>query len=284
MDSFRIERNSHVIGNVAGQAADIYTDKGLKSNKTYSYQVLGLSLGNAISSASAMLSIDADGPTGSGGQGGGVGTRNNWPCTGCVVSVPQTYNPHIPTALLVALHGDEGVSSYIASTWMPFTQQANVILFAPQCPPDKGCHACVNGACSNSWWYWFQHPSTYDDAWIGQQVVTIEKNYNVDRGREYITGWSGGADFLGWYALAHASRFAAANFVVGGVPYFQGCPSRNLAAYFLMGSDDFRYRSGQPTEVRQILQRCHDQTVMVVIPGGNHDSVVGALSSDGYAS
>jgi len=63
--------------------------------------------------------------------------------------------------------------------------------------------------------------------------------------------------------------------------YFQGCPSRKLAAYFLMGSDDFRYRSGQPSQVQQILQRCHDETVMVVIPGGTHESTIGALSSDG---
>lgn len=280
---FSVVRNNHVIGRVSGQGNGVYLDKGLQSNTTYTYRVFGLSSMSAIALVSATLSIDPDGPTGSGGQGGRVGTQDNWPCTGCIVSVPQTYNPHIPTALLVALHGDEGFPSLIASAWMPVTQKENVILFAPQCPVDKGCHACVNGDCSNSWWYWFQRPAAYDNGWIGQQVMTIEKSYNIDRAREYITGWSGGADFLGWYALDQASRFAAANFVVGGVPYFQGCPSRNLAAYFLMGSDDFRYRSGQPSQVQQILQRCHDETVMVVIPGANHESTIGALSSDGYA-
>lgn len=280
---FSIVRNSHVIGRVSGSTGGSYLDKGLQSNSTYSYRVFGLSSKSAVALVSTTLTIDPDGPTGSGGQGGHAGTQDNWPCTGCIVSVPQTYNPHIPTALLVALHGDEGFPSLIASAWMPITQQENVILFAPECPPDKGCHACVNGDCSNSWWYWFQSPGVYDDAWLGQQVMTIEKSYNIDRAREYITGWSGGADFLGWYALAHASRFAAANFVVGGVPYFQSCPSRKLAAYFLMGSDDFRYLSGQPSQVQEILQRCGDDTVMTVIPGGNHDSTIGALSSDGYA-
>lgn len=280
---FSIVRNDQVIGRTSGQDSGVYLDKGLQSNSTYTYRVFGLASNGSIALNSANLAIDPDGPTGSDGQGGPVGTRVNWPCTGCIISVPQTYNPRIPTALLVALHGDEGEPSYIASTWMPVTQAENVILFAPECPPDKGCHACVDGDCSNSWWYWFQRPAAYDDAWLGQQVMTIEKSYNIDRAREYITGWSGGADYLGWYALDHASRFAAANFVVGGVPYFQGCPSRSLAAYFLMGSEDFRYLSGQPSQVQGILRRCHDPTVMVVIPGGTHDSTVAALSSDGYA-
>jgi len=236
------------------------------------------------SSSRAAVSIDAGGRTGSGGTGGAVGTRQNWPCTGCIVSVPTSYNPNVPTALLVALHGDEGISYAIAGTWMPVTQKANVILFAPKCPTDEGCHVCVASNCSNSWWYWFQDSGHYHDGWIARQVRIIESQYNIDRSREYLTGWSGGADYLGWYALTHASRFAAASFVVGGVPYSSACPSRRLAAYFLMGSDDFRYRSGQPSEVRGILQRCGDPTRMVVLRGGTHESTIAALSSEGYAT
>ena len=56
--------------------------------------------------------------------------RVNWPCAGCFVYVPSTYNPKRPAALLVVLHGDEGVASLIASTWEPAAQRHNVILFA----------------------------------------------------------------------------------------------------------------------------------------------------------
>ena len=264
--SFEIDRDGSIVARLSA-GSDHYRDERLGANKTYSYRVIGLSQADTVVSSSRTVAIDPDGPTGSGGTGGKLGTRINWPCTGCIISVPRSYNPHIPTALLVALHGDEGVSYHIASTWMPVTEQANVILFAPQCPTNHGCHVCVERDCSNSWWYWFQASHHYDDVWIAQQVRVIESKYNVDRAREYITGWSGGADYLGWYALTHASRFAAANFVAGGVPYTSACPSRKLAAYFLMGSKDFRYLTGQPSEVRAIMRRCGDPTRMVVLRG-----------------
>jgi hypothetical protein len=281
--SFSVVRDGHVLRTLP-RRADSYVSRRLHDDVTYSFRVLGRSERGGVISDSVTDSIDPDGRTGSGGTGGTVGTLTNWPCTGCIVSVPSTYNPHIPTALLVALHGDEGAPAYIASTWMPVTQKANVILFAPQCPISEGCDVCVDGDCAVSWWGWFQYSSTYDDAWIGRQVETIEKSYDIDRAREYVTGWSGGADYLGWYALAHADRFAAANFVVGGVPYFPSCPSRPLAAYFLMGSEDFRYLSGQPTQVQQVLQGCGDSTVMVVLPGEDHQGTIDALSTQGYAT
>jgi len=283
--SIEVERNGYVIAHPAS-GTTAYLDQGLAANKTYTYQVVGLSQLGTVTSASNKLSIDPDGPTGSGGSGGPLGIQQNWPCTGCIVSVPATYNPRIPTALLVALHGDEGISTYIANTWMPVTQKANVILFAPQCPTSLGCRFSTgNGTYTNSWWGWLQYSPTYDDAWIANQVRLIEAKYDIDRAREYITGWSGGADYLGWYALTHTSRFPAANFVVGGVPYTEGmgCPSRKLAAYFLMGSNDFRYQSGQPSQVQQILSSCGDPTKMVVLAGADHQGTIDALSSEGYA-
>jgi len=87
----------------------------------------------------------------------------------------------------------------------------------------------------------------------------------------------GGADFLGWYALDQRLTIAARQFCCRGVPYFQGCPSRNLAAYFLMGSDDFRYRSANRPKCSRFCNACHDKTVMLVIPGGTHESTIGVF-------
>ncbi|MGO9853790.1 MAG: hypothetical protein ACLPYY_01935 [Acidimicrobiales bacterium] len=200
------------------------------------------------------------------------------------MSIPATYNPSIPSALLVALHGDEGVSTYIFAAWQPVTDSDNVILFAPQCPTNLGCRfATGDGGYTNSWWAWFQYSPKYDNAWIGQQVSKIAAKYNLDSSREYLTGWSGGADYLGWYALDHSSQFAAAAFVAGGVPYYQSCPSPKMAAYFLMGTEDFRYLSGQPTEVEQILKRCGDLTKMIVLRGEDHEGTIAALTDQGYA-
>lgn len=214
-----------------------------------------------------------------------VGALVDWPCAGCEVYVPSTYNPEVPTELLVALHGDEGVSSLIASAFTPAVSRANVILFAPQCPNDEGCRL-RNGTAgyTNSWWGWLQYSKQYDDHWISREVSAIAARYNLDRSREYLVGWSGGADYLGWYALTHASQFAAAAFVVGGTPYDQSCPSERLAGYFLMGSTDFRYQSGQPTEVAAVLRRCGDPTKMIVLPGDDHETTIMAVIDQGYAT
>lgn len=214
-----------------------------------------------------------------------VGTLVNWPCAGCVVFVPSAYNPKVPTALLVALHGDEGVSSLITTAFTPAVSRANVILFAPQCPTDEGCRL-RNGTAghTNSWWGWLQYSTQYDDHWISREVGAIAARYNLDRRREYLAGWSGGADYLGWYAPTHASQFAAAAFVAGGTPYDPSCPSERFAGYFLMGSADFRYLSGQPTQVAAVLRHCGDPTKMIVLSGDDHQGTITAVIAQGYAT
>ena len=112
----------------------------------------------------------------------------------------------------------------------------------------------------------------------------VEARYAVDRGREYAVGWSGGADYLGWYALRDGARFAGVAFVAGGVPYVQTCPSTHLAAYFLVGSADPRYQSGQPSAVRSVFERCGDQTKVVALPGADHQGTISALASRGFAA
>jgi poly(3-hydroxybutyrate) depolymerase len=234
-----------------------------------------LSTSSAVAGSGAAASPVAQAPA--------TGRRANWPCVGCTTYVPPTYVSTKPTAILVALHGDEGNPAYIESVWEPIAAQFNVILFAPLCPTNLGCRfSDGRGGFTNSWWGWLQYSPKYDDAWIGNQVDVIAKSYNLDPTREFLTGWSGGADYLGWYAPSHSNRFAAANFVVGAVPYDTSCPV-NKAAYFLMGSNDFRYASGQPSQVKSVYDRCGATTRMVVIPGADHQGTVNALTTQGYA-
>ena len=222
--------------------------------------------------------------TGSNGSGGALGTRNDWPCTGCVTKIPSGYRADRPTAVLVALHGDEGTSGPTVGMWSAAAERANVILFAPQCPTAKGCRLCDStGYCTNSWWGWLQYTSTHDLGWIGAQVDQIEAAYNVDRSREYLTGWSGGADYLGYYALKQGRRFAGAGLVAGGVPYVQTCPACKLAGYFVLGSGDFRTQSGQPGRVRQVLSGCGSATRAETFSGYDHQATISALGTDGQA-
>ena len=214
-----------------------------------------------------------------------TGLRVGWPCTGCLTYIPTTYDAAKPATIVVALHGDEGDPTYIESVFEPAAVKAHAILFAPLCPTALGCRfGNGSGGFTNSWWAWFQSSPQYDDAWIGHQVDAIGQSYVLDPAKEFLTAWSGGADYLGWYALAHGDRFAAAGFVVGGVPYHPACPANHPAAYFLMGSNDFRYLSKQPSQVKSVYDSCGDTTKMVVIKGADHQGTVDALSTKNYAS
>jgi poly(3-hydroxybutyrate) depolymerase len=205
----------------------------------------------------------------------------DWPCAGCIIQVPS--NPgtkRLP--LLVALHGDEGDPALTASIWGPVADALHVVLFAPHCPVSQGCSFPNGAGTTSSWWGWLQSGSSYDDGWIGRQAAPVEQRFRIDRTREYLAGWSGGADFLGWYALRHADHFAGAAFVAGGVPYTSSCPSRRFPTFFLMGGADFRYTSGQPEQVRSLLVRCGSPTSEVVEPEADHQTTITSLQS-GYA-
>ena len=216
--------------------------------------------------------------------GAGSNERVGWPCAGCILEVPASYHSGRPAALLVLLHGDEGAPGEIAEMVGPPALQRNVIVFAPQCPVALGCQfSNGSGGVTSSWWGWLQFSHSYDDAWLGRQIATVESTYAIDRRSVYLFGWSGGADYMGWYALQHSALFAAAAFVAGGVPYHPACPSSRLAGYFLLGAADPRYQSGQPLAVRSILARCGGATKVVVLPGADHAGTMLALSSDGYA-
>jgi hypothetical protein len=209
---------------------------------------------------------------------------NGWPCAGCIVQLPAGYSAAHPAALVVALHGDEGVPGPIAGVLSPATGGRNAILFAPQCPTALGCRFANGAGFTNSWWGWLQYSKTYDDGWLGREIGLVEARYAVDRNREYAVGWSGGADYLGWYALRDGARFAGVAFVAGGVPYVQTCPSAHLAVYFLVGTADPRYQSGQPSAVRSVFERCGDQTTLVALPGADHQGTISALESRGFAT
>jgi poly(3-hydroxybutyrate) depolymerase len=212
-------------------------------------------------------------------------TRVNWPCAGCVTRIPPGYDRRRPTPLVVALHGDEGAPALVHQALAPATDAAHAILFSPQCPTALGCRLPNgNNGFTNSWWGWLQYVQSYDDGWLGRQARAIRAAYRVDVRRQYLFGWSGGADYLGWYALRHGNEFAAAAFVAGGVPYARACPRKGFAAYFLDGAADPRYLSGQPAAVKQLLDGCGDETQAVVLPDADHQGALAAVQTQGYAS
>jgi poly(3-hydroxybutyrate) depolymerase len=186
--------------------------------------------------------------------------------------------------LLVALHGDEGrdlgleaATGGVVSLWQQASDAAGYLLFAPACPAARGC----NGAFSD----WLAadgyDPSPEALAWLDERVDELERRYNVDRAREYLAGYSGGAYWLGAYAPARASRFAAVAFVAGGMPAyhaFHGCPARRLPGYFLGGDGDFR-TEGQMSDTASAFVACGQEIELDLVANADHQATIASLAT-----
>jgi polyhydroxybutyrate depolymerase len=119
--------------------------------------------------------------------------------------------------LLVALHGDGGGVRRVVQAFRAAAAEAGVVLLAPACPRALGCRAA-------SFWKWLE-TSDHDPAWLGAQIDAVAARFPIDPRRIYAAGYSGGATYLGWYAPAHADRFAAVAYVAGGAAYRPPCPA-----------------------------------------------------------
>jgi hypothetical protein len=205
---------------------------------------------------------------GSGGSGGAPGTTTGFPCAGCILDVPSSYAPSAPARLLVMLHGDEGEPSIVAAAWEPETRAAGYILFAPQCPTSQGC--------AGSWWRWNQDAR----GWLYAQIDLVEKSYNIDRSREYASGGSGGAVYLGYQSDRLSPRIAGVNFISGGFSSFTNtCPSPTFPAYVLDGSLD--YLLSDATLTRDFLTACGAEVVFDELAGVDHQGALDALHTAG---
>ncbi len=217
----------------------------------------------------------------SGGSGGALGDSMG-PCADCRVHVPASYSPSQPIKLLVALHGDEGrdfglasATGGVISMWSGPADTAGYIVFAPACGAAIGC----NGAWSDHLAAQGYKLSATTLAWLDAQIDALESAYNIDRNREYLTGWSGGAYWLGYYAQARAERFAAVAFVAGGMPAytsFNGCPSCKLPGYFLGGDMDFR--TAQMNDTANAFNSCGEAIQTDLVANADHQATIGSLS------
>lgn len=217
---------------------------------------------------------------GSGGAGGGALSD----CPSCKVFVPSSYAQGTPTKLLVALHGDEGrdfgldaATSGVIGSWQAAAEGAGYIVLAVACPAGKGC----NGAWSDWLAQDGYHPSAASLAWMDAQVTDLEGRYNIDRSREYLSGYSGGAYWLGYYAQARASRFGGVAFVAGGMPAytsFNACPACKLPGYFLGGDKDPR-TGGQMSDTANAFNGCGEPIKLDVVMNADHDQTIGSLAT-----
>lgn len=220
---------------------------------------------------------------GSGGTGGAIGASVPLPgCTGCTVHVPSGYTTSQPAPLLVALHGDEGPGAGVPSViglWSGAADKHGYLVLALACSADIGC-------ADGNWSGWlanggYQISQTNID-FINAQAAKVESLYDVDTKREFLTGYSGGAYVMGYFAQAQASRYAAVAFVAGGMPAWTGtghaCPARKIPGYFLGGDGDFR-TSGQMSDTANSFKTCGEEITLDVVMGADHGATIASLGT-----
>lgn len=202
------------------------------------------------------------------GPGSAGQVQRDWPCPGCLLDVsavapgapavvPITPTSEQAHSLLVVLHGDEGSPGRVFGSWRRAAKEASYLLFAPQCPRAEGC--------TGSWWRW-----SGDPRWLMDQLDAIEARYPVDRARVYLSGWSGGATYIGLFAPSFSPRFAAMNLSGGGAPpgNRSTCAACPMPVHYLMGDRNPLFSLAQGT--RAYFEGCRHELTWDGLAGANH--------------
>ena len=168
---------------------------------------------------------------GSGGTGGEVGElHGTWDPSEYYLYVPATYNPDVPIRFFATLHGDEGDPALSILYWWPPLWEArrDFILLVPRAPYADG-----------SWWRDVEN----HDVWLTSLIDYLLGLYNIEMTQMHLYGHSGGATFLGIYAVAYQDRYASVGCCIGGNPaygYVSDPPIVcRIPARIVTGTEDF---------------------------------------------
>ncbi len=119
----------------------------------------------------------------------------------------------------------------LMKAWESHALPKGVALLALACPNDQG----VQG----SFWQWNGAPS-----WLTAQVDAFAAKvaiHEIDRGRVWLAGWSGGAPYMGYRSPELQRSFAALVYHGGGMPPTDTCEagasSEGMAPVFFLVGD-----------------------------------------------
>lgn len=131
--------------------------------------------------------------------------------------VPPCYDGTTAVPLLVGLHGGSNNGEHFAATTL-FTDIAdreNFICLFPEAShyydDEQGRHHIWNS-------YYFLEPGKSETGWLKQLIDRVLDEYNIDRSRIYLTGYSNGDAMALQLAVAHTSMFAAVAGLNGPTP------------------------------------------------------------------
>jgi predicted esterase len=180
------------------------------------------------------------------------------------VLVPAPH-PEVPSPLLVLLHGDEGNPSVLLPRWSRAAKERGYAVLALRCPREEGCS-------HGSWWRWAGDP-----AWITRQIDAAAGLLAVDRSRVFLSGWSGGASYLGLVA-PRLRGIAGLNLNGGGLPpRSEGCPPCQPPVYFLAGNRNPLHALA--VSARDAFLACGSEVEWALLPGKDHGGELAALDT-----
>jgi poly(3-hydroxybutyrate) depolymerase len=184
--------------------------------------------------------------------------------------VPASYDPSVPTPLVVSLHGDEGVPAASHGIWKPAAQANGYILLSPRCPRSLNC----TGRWGTGSWH--RDGPAGSVAWINAQIDAVEAAYNVDRSRIYLVGGSRGAVYVGFNTDAFAPRIAGVAMYAGGYSSATNtCAPCALPVYILVGDRDYLLDIAR--KARDWFLGCGSEVVFDTMPRVRHRDVGKAL-------
>jgi poly(3-hydroxybutyrate) depolymerase len=170
--------------------------------------------GPASAALDASVTDDVDGPTGCGLPSAPIGVLSNQTITvggrarTYVLSVPKTYDPSLPLALVFGWHGHGGTGFQVRQGYAIEPAAAGRAIFVY---PDG-----VNGD-------WDYGPNGIDVAFFDALLSLVASSYCIDRNRVFSTGLSAGAYFTNLLGCCRGDVLRAIAPVAGGLPPLDTC-------------------------------------------------------------
>ena len=170
------------------------------------------------------------------------------------LTVPEGYDPDVPTPLIVTLHGYSGNGEGHDRSWgiSALADEYNVLTIAPDGEQEPGGNRNrywnASDACCN-----FYGTETDDSGYIRGLIDEIKAAYNVDPGRVYVIGHSNGGFMSYRMAYEHSDVVAAIVSLAGASHADQRDPPPHpVHVLQIHGTDDatIAYRGGELRENR----------------------------------
>ncbi len=149
--------------------------------------------------------------------------------------VPKTYDPQIPTSLVISLHGfaEWPAHQMEISGWNDLADQKGFIVVYPS-GTGFPLRWRVRGAAGSA------HDPALDVAFISDLIDTLENEYNIDPARIFANGLSNGGGMSFLLSCRLAERIAAIGTVAGAIllPWDDCRPSRPVPLIAFHGTGD----------------------------------------------